>query len=322
MAFITIEKNKGHLIERMIERCWKSGGEAEIRTPLTEPDAENHIKRIKEKLESQTPKDWRFTRSPVAKFLIWDEITDCRIVGRTYRNVGNEFIEILRNPELFENRDQKEVISQITDEYLKIIRKPDSEIHHELKTIYGKGQEITELKHSYRLARIFLPHIIPLDARRIATRPNAIITKEGELWVRQNELLNIRGEENEYLLFEKLNPEGIDKSKVRIYLFDKKGNINLDQTFERSSRPIILSSHNLPNHLRSASYWSLPIYMDAEYMDLKFKQKNHLHKLSSEEALLIFRIEMLYSEVINNLKLSLTESLIPVIERLAILRGN
>ncbi|OGW13132.1 MAG: hypothetical protein A3G93_03510 [Nitrospinae bacterium RIFCSPLOWO2_12_FULL_45_22] len=300
MAHISIEKTEAHLIER-----------ARDRFKFSEADARAHIYRIKEGLEKQAPSDWRFTRSPVAKFLIWDEATDFRIIGRTYRNTGREFLEKLKQIDFSargEAKASKKIITQLANEYLELIRTPDSDICHELKTIFSKGQEITELKHSYRLARIFLPHIIPIDARRIATRPNAILCRAQQLWVRQNELLDLTAKEkNEYLLFEQLTPKGIDKSTLRIYLHDPKGDIMLHDTIIGAPEPIYFTHHGLPSHLRTASYWSLPTYVDAEFLDLLYKKENFPTGMGQEEALILLRIEMIHSEVRRTLGLPYME---------------
>jgi len=276
-----------HLVERGKGRFNRS-----------ESIALSHIERIKKVLEENAPEDWRFTRNPVAKFLICDLETDFRIVGRTYRNVGEEIINELKATNL-----KKDKVKELTTKYLELIEKPDPAICHELKTIYRRDQDISELKTSYRAARKDLPQVIPLDAKRIATRPNAIIIKEGELWARQEELLSLGDRSLEYLLFEKLTPSGIDKSSIRVYTHDSQGNIRLERMEKRSATPLFLKRHDLPSHFRTASYWSLPTYVDAEYLDLKYKEEHYPTELTSDESFLIFRIELINKEVRRHLGL-------------------
>lgn len=297
MAYITIEKTKSHLIERMKGRFNHS-----------DKEAIDNINRIKEILETQSPEDWRFTTSPIAKFLVWDEKTGLRIVGRTYRDIGDKLAEKMKNPLLFQNKKKaKYILYSLQKEYLELIKRPDLKIIHELKTVFSRGQEITEFKHSYRSARIFLPHIIPIDAKRIATRPNAIINKNQKLVSRQNEFLNIGNSKEEFLLFEKLTSQGIDKSIAYIYIHDRNGNIKFKESFKRASNPLYLISSTLLPHFRTVSYWSLPTYVDAEYLDIKYKKEQFPSKITSEEALFLVRMDMIYAKIRNQLKLPYLE---------------
>ena len=292
MAYVTIEKTEKHLVER-----------AEGRFNRLKEEAARCVQRIKEGLEEQAPEDWRFTTSPVARFLIWDESTDFRIVGRTYRDsdLDRRVLSELGKPSL--------KMDEIVQEYLQLIREPAARICHELKTILKKGQDISQLKQSYRLARVFLPHVIPIDARRVATRPNAVLTGEQELWARQNELLSLDdGQTEEYLLFERLTPRGLDKSAMRIYRHDMQGNIRFDKAMTGKPSPLYLKRHALPSGFRSASYWSLPTYVDAVYMDLLYKAERYeegkaVADMSPKEALLLLKIEALHAKVRDILKL-------------------
>lgn len=283
MAHIIItDSSRKHLICRAIERFKKN---AEV--------ASMHIARIKSVLENESPDDWRFTRSPVAKFLIYDSQTGFRILGRTYRDVGRDLIAKLEEPEFDDYK-----VKGIADEYLSAIKRPDARIIHELKTIYKAGQDVSELKNTYLDERKSLLHIIPIDVRRMAARPNAVI--EGwELWVRQEELLSIGGASYEYLLFERLMRCGIDKSFVKVYIHDVHGNIKHDDSrnFMAHSEPHFAARHRLPNEFRTATYWSLPTYLDACYLDLDFKRRTFPARVTDKEALLLLRIELVNTKV-------------------------
>ena len=283
MAHVMVtDGNRKHLILRAKERFRKD--------PST---ASSHISRIISVLEKKAPGDWRFTRSPVAKFLIYDVDTGFRILGRTYRDIGKHLITELEAPTM-----DDETVKELADEYLRAIWKPNTQIIHELKTVYRALQDISDLKHTYRAVRRDLPHIVPIDAKRIAARPNAII-EDSELWVRQKELLSIEDSRHEYLLFERLAEDGIDKSHVRVYVYDVHGNIKHDESkdFAVPSNPHISLNHGLPSGFHTESYWSLPTYLDACYMDLDYKRRTSPASIMGKEALLLLRMELINTKV-------------------------
>jgi len=290
MAHIELsKKSREHMIYR-----------AKQRFKCSDKDSNNYIGNFIKVLEDQSPDDWRFTRSPVAKFLIYDQKSGFRILGRTYRGVGHDFLKNLNMIKLNNNTPEKEhqkAIQKLAEEYLKIIQDPNAKIIHELKTIYDQKMDIGELKHFYKSARIDLSHLIPINAKRIATRPNAIVTEKNELWVRQKELIKIP-QEIDYLFFERLTKEGIDKSSVHVYTHDTQGNIKLYEEYQVCKEPIIVTKATLLKGFHTASYWSLPAYIDAIYLDLKYKSEKSPISLTEEESLVKFRIEL----IINNLK--------------------
>ena len=285
MAIIKIsQESRKHLICR-----------AQQRFKCPPEDATKYIDNFIEVLKNQSPDDWRFTRSPVAKFLIYDQMSGFRILGRTYRDIGEDFLEKLKVAKLAVNsaeQKHQKVIQELAQGYLKIIQNPKAKIIHELKTIYSKDKDIGELKHSYKSARIDLSHLIPINAQRIATRPNAIVTENNELWVRQNELIKIP-QEIDYLLFERLTKEGIDKSCVHIHTHDCNGNIKLFQKYQVGKKPMFLFKSNISGDFHTASYWALPTYIDTLYLDLKYSSEKFPISLTEEESSLKFRIEVI-----------------------------
>ena len=283
MAYIIVtDNNRKHLISRAEERFREDPAAAS-----------SHISRIISVLEKKAPDDWRFTRSPVAKFLVYDVDTGFRILGRTYRDVGSNLVTELETPTL-----DDQTVRNLADEYLRAIGKPDTRIVHELKTVYKARQDISELKHTYRVTRRELPHIVPIDAKRIAARPNAII-EDSELWVRQKELLSIEDSGHEYLLFERLTQTGIDKSYVRVYVYDVHGNIKHDGSMDYAvpCDPHPSICHGLPGNFHTESYWSLPTYLDAYYMDLDYKRRTWPASITDKEALLLLRMELINVKV-------------------------
>lgn len=290
---IVSEANRQHLLERIKKR---------FKEKYTEEEANKHLDTIIKILEEQSPDDWRFTTSPVAKFLIHDHKSGFRILGRTYRNVGEYFLNDLENIQVDEQNIAKikkdKRVEELANDYLELIKNPNADIVHELKTVYQRDMDIAELKHFYQTPRINLCHLIPVNARKIAMRPNAIITEKEELWVRQKELIQIP-QNIDYLFFEKLTKEGIDKSKICIYTHDTNGNIKFCEEFKVCEEPMIINYSN-PNlkALRTSSYWSLPTYIDAVYLDLKYKSEVSPLSLTKKESLIKFRIEL----IINYLK--------------------
>jgi hypothetical protein len=98
MATIKITKeSRKHLICR-----------AQQRFKCPPEDATKYIDSFIKVLKNQSPDDWRFTRSPVAKFIIYDQKSGFHVLGRTYRNVGRDFLERLKTTNLAKDSPEKE----------------------------------------------------------------------------------------------------------------------------------------------------------------------------------------------------------------------
>ena len=291
MAHIRVTpESRKHLIDR-----------AQQRFSCSRENASQYINSFIKVLRYQAPDDWRFTHSPVARFLIYDEKSGFRFLGRTYRDTGRDFLNELKQTTLpgesLPSEHHQKLIQKLARQYLDLLQDPAATIVHELKTIYSRDKDLSELKHSYRAARQDLPHLIPVDTKRIATRPNAIVTGDGELWVRQNEWIKIP-QDVDYLLFQRLTRKGVDKSSVRLYSHDRNGNMKLVPSNAPRRGQVLPSRPELPAGLHTGSYWSLPTRIDAIYLDLKYKAENFPASLTAKESLLKFRIEL----IINHLK--------------------
>ncbi len=271
-----IELNIDHLVERTKERYSILKGDKNIK---------EHFLNLKGLLINSAPSDWRFTVDPTAKFLIfdfWFQHTSLPtnfyiiILGRTYRDTGKDLLQKIRN-KTFKN------LNECQEEYLKIISNPNVEIVQELKTVYKKGEDISEVKNlNYSIYesiyKEILPlHIIPLNAKRIASRPNAIIDKDGKVWVRQGEYVSLNQDnKSEYLLFERLTKDGVDKSVLRFYEFKENGSFKLYKESRRDGLKTSAFTNNaskggFSENFRTQSYWQLPTYVDAYFTDLKYK---------------------------------------------------
>jgi hypothetical protein len=192
-------------------------------------------------------------------------------------------------------------LDSVAQDYASLLLNPECKIYHVLKTIYKKGQDLSEEKKIFSTITSGLLHTIPINAKRVASRPNAII-KNGEIWVRQGEYLDLSSEikasYQEYLSFENLTPEGIDKSIIHYYTFDKQGNLKFDSEVKQSVGKISSKPNKMVSS-RTQSYWTLPTYVDAVYIDLtdaaqKWQgDQDPQNYIEPEDTLLLLRIEKL-----------------------------
>jgi hypothetical protein len=141
--------------------------------------------------------------------------------------------------------------------------------------------------------------VVPVEARRMGKRPNAIVTG-GALWVRQGEFLDLAqgqtGNFEESLLFERLTSEGVDRSCVRVYAINGQGRLRLDAEERRDCGRIPPVKHR-PGE-RSQGYWTVPTYLDAMYIDMQYAREHWtgdgVYQLTAGSALLLARLEALF----------------------------
>jgi len=298
---IISDESLTHLKKRLIERFPGSGINSE-------DEAEKLVNKVKEIMEKNSPEDWRFTTSPSAKFIIaYGKNFEFRFLGRSYRDLNEKGKEIKRT--LSKEFLSSEELQKLAAEYRNILFSPNCQIYHELKTVYSHSQDISEEKMIFERIISTLPHTIPITGKRIALRPNALIVSD-ELWVRQGEYFDFSKETNkdyeEYLIFQKLTKEGIDKSKISIYTLNKQGHLKYagEEIREIKKFPQL----NKTCYGRSQSYWILPTYIDALYMDLIYT-KDHWdgdekYPLNSKEMLLLARIEKILKIVKESFKIN------------------
>jgi len=295
MANLIIEENLRHILTRAKERFGQN-----------EEKARKVLEKVRGIVESDAPEDWRFTQSPSAKFIIAyePEKEDFRLLGRTYRDFNSKGPEIIRRlsaPSLL-----SEELKTLINEYNELLLNPNCKIYHELKTIYRADQDLSDEKEIFQKVTSALPHIIPIDVKRIARRPNAIIAND-EIWVRQGEYFDLslgaKGDYKESLCFQHLTPKGVDKSKIHIYTLNRQGSLRFisEETLTGGS-PLFLGIRKDSN-LRGQSYWVLPTYVDAVYMDLNYARSQWQGDneseivLNAEKIVLLMRIEKLLNIV-------------------------
>lgn len=271
---------------------------------LKEEEVELLLRKVKNLVSNQTPLDWRFTASPAAKFLLAyePEKENLRLLGRSFRDYKGcceSILQSLKNQRL----DEMEFRGLVSD-YIKLMRNPNCEIKHELKTIYLPKQDLSDEKDIFNAVTASVSHVIPFEGKRVAIRPNAIITGE-QIWVRQGEYFNLENESGkdyiEYLAFEQLTAQGVNHDCLHLYSIDRQGHLKLRECKNQNPTSIRL----VPGRpgLRSQSYWTLPTLIDAEYMDVKYSvgrwsgDSTSYETVNPAKALLFVRLEALLRQV-------------------------
>jgi hypothetical protein len=241
-------------------------------------------------LETRTPKDWRFTESPTSRFFIIDLETSAKFLGLSYRH-GKLTPAIVKQIE--ENCHQPDILyrrlGSFVKDYIEEVNMSNLPIVHVIKTVYGKkNAEIGEEKRLFKEVQQNLFHIIPVKAKKIASRPNAVIKEDGSLWVRQ--YLNWIGMEKgskEYYLFQPLTSSGIDKNQYSICQFTENGDIRMfpvkqiscDMPSVAEIKADIFEENNVSSNIRAENYWHVPTFLDRRFIDLEFQaRKNELKK--------------------------------------------
>ena len=270
------------------------------------------INKVFNVLKDHTPDDWRFTESPSSRFFVIEEETEAKFMGMSYRtslkgrNIVYNIQKNLHNPHMIFQGMEEYVESYISD-----VCNPALSITHHILTVYPKKKgDIAEERHLFEKTRAEIAHLIPLASKKIASRPNAIVSKDGTLWVRQYlNWVSMRPGSSEYYFFNVLTKDGIDKSRSAIFSYSENGNLRKlpEMSYDDSSPNVsdlkdeIITKARHENFkvesaIRSESYWRVPTYLDHRLLDLTYKEKdckqttelNEDLKLSSEELLELY----------------------------------
>ena len=233
-------------------------------------------------LETHTPVDWRFTESPTSRFFIVDLETSAKFLGLSYRH-GKQTPDIVKQIE--ENCHQSDMLyrklNAFVQSYIQEVNTPDLPIVHVIKTVYGKkNADIGEEKRLFKEMQQNLFHIIPVQAKKFASRPNAVIKEDGSLWVRQHlNWISMEAGSKEYYLFQPLTSSGIDKNQFSICQYTENGDIKMfpakkvicDIPALSDIKAEIFAENEISANIRAENYWHVPTYLDRRYIDLSYK---------------------------------------------------
>ncbi len=252
------------------------------RMKCPESDAQAALGVLKTAIRKSLPSEWRFTRHPSGFFLICDFRRGIKYFGSSFRSspLDEEFKKDI--DALFVSCDRSidakrwnENIARLKIKFQEIIQYPESEICHEIKTVYEPGWGIQEIQRGYEELKKHGGRPLSINLEREAFRPNAILL-ENEIWARQDVWIQINKPDMEYLLFERLTMHGLDKACIKVFAFLSNGTLEERKGIPISPRPVYLPRRKPPREYEgyhTESYWSLPTTIEKDYLDLMFKQR-------------------------------------------------
>ena len=165
---------------------------------------------------------------------------------------------------------------------------------HQIRTVYPRKKgDMAEEKHLFHQALAVTSHVIPLASKKIASRPNAVITKDGSLWVRQYlNWVSMKPGSKEYYLFNPLTRNGVRKNRYAIFSYSENGKLEKmgEDSIQDPDKSVFQSAENIftrckgddiknDSGLRTENYWKVPTFLDSRIIDLTFKEK-HLEKIA------------------------------------------
>lgn len=263
-----------HILERLEQRFPQIAEKEKFLAGVTDCLVEN------------TPPDWRFTESPSSRFFIVEETTGAKFMGLTYRN-SDELSEILERIQSGSSDFPRVMrkVGQYADTYQQEVLRPDLPLLHNIRTVYGKQEKsgtIGEEKRLFEKAREELPHVIPIRARKIAARPNAVITEDRRLWVRQYlNWMSVRPNSPECYLFQPLERTGVHKSCLRIGSYNENGQLKLSPVNNLGCQircaDLSQIKDSVTSSMRSENYWKVPTNLDRRLLDLQLCLDETMH---------------------------------------------
>jgi len=274
---------------------------------------EDILVRVKQSLIKHTPDGWRFTESATSRFFIIDEASCAKFMGMTIR----DSLKIRGTVDFIQtNLKNTAIVLREMDNNIKIyhdeILNPNLHITHYILTVYPKGSkgDISEERDMFEKSRDAVGHVVPIASRKLGSRPNAIVTSDGALWVRQymNWMDLSSSSHKEYYLFQPLTREsGVIQNRFRIYTYNENGVLQSLSDLEKSisceeKRPGIKDFMPDLNTdaIRSESYWKVPTYLDRRLVDLTFKER-HSMKLLGKHSKAIKDDELITADELSEL---------------------
>jgi hypothetical protein len=265
------EVNQAHILERLDQRY---------------PDSEEPrtiVDRVTAVLEKNTPNDWRFTESPNSRFFIFDESSGAKFMGLSFRYSKElqQILHALHHEDLNDARAIWMGLEEYAATYRQQVLRPDLKIIHDLRTVYpSRKGTIGEEMRLFERMRGGVMHTVPISARKISSRPNAVVSGENELWVRQYmNWLGSGSRGTEYYLFHPLTSEGIIRSRYRIWSLTDQGHLKrafdgrvaCDETCKIISQ--CKKKISPGRDIRSESYWKVPTNLDRRWIDLDYRKR-------------------------------------------------
>ncbi|MEM6915939.1 MAG: hypothetical protein AAF491_05170 [Verrucomicrobiota bacterium] len=297
-----IKTNTQHLLERA-NRVLSTSKFSDRPTTLTTQELDRWVTTI----QDNCPEDWRFSDNPEGEFLLTVIRNDSQLkfLGRSSRATRiwkQLYAGAKKAAEATESEPDKKVIERLARLYLREQSRFDSEIFHELKTVFT-GRMIPSSAKRYG-AGMDEAHMSILNGseadKNLARRPNAILIDqdgcEPQLLVRQGQpyLRAFPGAAKSvsHCIFARLGKNGIISGTGQLWKISG-GGVAYEQGMAEcwpSPKP---DPADLPGGFRTYSYWQVPLKLDVLRNDLSFRVSKAKHSQHSEVSKLLCVVELI-----------------------------
>ena len=250
----------------------------ELRVPKWRSRADEIVERMVAGLLTHTPRDWRFTTSPSSRFFVADEKSGAKILGLTFRSSPHakemiEKIQAIAN----DTRELEKWFEDCVDQYIADVNNPGLAVMHHLRTAFGHTGALADEKVLIAQTSDAVAHTLPIQAKKLAARPNVLVIRDGTLCVRQYQSwMSPKHGSSECYVFQPLTEGGVDRTRAVLYSSDSKhrlsrvSDLQVEMTDAGPARIQIPPELPELKHLRSESYWSVPTRFDYRLESLRF----------------------------------------------------